>query len=317
MPIMLEGTERVPIESHAQWLELRAPLITASAIPAICGEESYGSAAAYWAEKKGVRPPQPDSPVLRRGRWGEASAFEAAAEELPHLAFTRARVFFRNATLGLGATPDGFFTEPDRPGLGLIQTKTIARSRFRAMFLVDQADAVDTGDAEPPAAMVLQTLTEMMLSGADRGLLVVLVVGEYSWDFRAFPLERNEELEARILHKAQEFWDNYLIPGIMPPFDYGRDQELIRLLYQEDAGTELDLTTDNRAAAAVEDLLQIQTARKRLGDEENKLKAELQAKLGEHTYGRLNDGRRISWKFQSSNVKAHTREGRVFRVLKS
>lgn len=313
---LADSTERIPIENHQHFIDLRAPLITASAVPIVCGEATYSTAAVYFAEKTGLRPPQLDSPVLRRGRWGEASAFEAAAEELPDRAFTRAKVFFRNTEIGLGATPDGFETAPGRPGIGVVQTKVIARARFRETFLVDPSGPI-SGEAEPPAAFMLQTLTEMMLSGANRGLLVVLIVGEFTWDFRAFEIERNEELEGHIVRKVGEFWDKYLLPNVMPSLDFGRDQELVRALHPKDDGSEIDLTGDNRAAVLVEDLTQIQAAKKRLVDEEEKIKTELEAKLGIHAYGRLADGRRISWKLQKRKAyPVAAGEFRVFRILK-
>lgn len=305
--------ERIEIRDFGHFMELRRPLITASNIGIVCGEGGYASAAMYYAEKVGLRPEQADNAVLQRGRWGEASAFEAAAEMMPDRSFVRSRVFFRNQELGLGATPDGFENAVGRPGFGVVQTKVMARGRFRKLFLVDPDSGIND-DAEPPMPFVLQTLCEAMLAGADRGLLVILVVGEYTWDFRAFEIERNPVLEELIVRKVREFWDNYLIPRVMPPVDFERDLEIVKLLYPKGELTEIDLSTDNRALALAEDLREMQAAAKRLETNISKVKLELCMKLGQHTYGRLADGRRLSWKHQTR--KAHTVKASEYRAFK-
>jgi hypothetical protein len=100
----------------------------------------------------------------------------------------------------------------------------------------------------------------------------------------------------------------------MPPLEPQRDDELIKALYPRDDGSTIDLTGDNRALAAAEELTETQAALKRMGKQEKALKVELQAKLGEHTYGLLPDGRCISWKHQ--HTKAYTVEAKDFRVLR-
>ena len=88
----------------------------------------------------------------------------------------------------------------------------------------------------------------------------------------------------------------------------------MRALYPRDDGTEIDLTSDNRALTLVEDWRETAGALKRLKAQESEIKTELEAKLGEHTYGRLADGRRLSWRRQ--HRKAHTVAATDFRVLR-
>jgi predicted phage-related endonuclease len=145
-------------------------------------------------------------------------------------------------------------------------------------------------------------------------VFAVLMNGEYDWTFRLFDVERDGELEQRIRDDVTNFFRNYLDAGIMPPFEPQRDEELIKLLYPKDDGTELDLTTDNRAQVAVEELMETQAALKRLKKNEDTLKTELIGKLGEHTYGRLSDGQRLSWKLQQR--KAFSVAPAAFRVLR-
>lgn len=306
---------RVPIDSEAEWLHAMRPnYIGASEVPIVVGESMWGSLAELYAAKRGLRPSPAETPAMRRGKWLEAGVFEALAHERPEWQIRRAKVHVRCDDRRLACTPDGFAVRPGYDGIGIVQAKVVARSVFRNKWLEDPADSIEHGAATVPAHYRLQTLTEMMLNDSAWGILAVLINGEYSADLRIFEIDRDEVLEDRIAYRTAEFFDKYLDPGIMPPFEPQRDEALVRQLYPKDTGATIDLTGDNRALVAVEELTETQAARKRLESTEKALKVELQGKLGEHTYGKLADGRRLSWKLQHRN--AYTAPPSDFRVLR-
>jgi predicted phage-related endonuclease len=308
--------ERIAITDRATWLALRSQDITASDVAIVCGEGAYASMAELYADKKGLRPPLVDSGVLRRGRWGEASVFEALLDENPGWEIRRAKIYLRDPELRLGATPDGFAIAPDREGVGVVQAKTVSRYIFRHTWMHDPDDDLKYGDAEIPESYRLQTLTEMMLADAPWGVLPVLINSEFDWQFRLFEVERDQEIEDRIKYNVLKFWHDYLDQDIMPPFDPQRDERLVKLLYPKDLGTTIDLTRDNRALALAEDLVFKQAGRKRLDTEIEAIKVELQGKMADNSFATLADGRRLSWRVQ--HRKAYTVEAshpRVFRVL--
>lgn len=308
--------ERIPITSRAEWLAERNNYVGASEVATVCGESSYGSLAALYAVKRGLQPPPEDNAAMRRGRWGEGAAFEALCEERPEWEVRRAAVHVRDTERLLACTPDGFARRPDRDGVGIVQAKVISRSVFRQRWLDDAGDNVEDGAATPPIAYRLQVITEMMLNQLEWGVLAVLINGEFAWAFRLFDIERDEVLEDRIRFHTSEFLRKHLHPGIMPPFDVVRDEALVRALFPADDGSTIDLSTDNRALAAVEELTEVQAAKRRLEASEKALKVELQGKLGEHTYGRLADGRRIAWRQQHrSGYVVEPKDFRVFKVM--
>ena len=306
--------ERVALSSdRAEWLGVRRPNINASEMAIVCGEGDYGSLAELFAEKKGLRPPRPSTGVLRRGKWGEASVFEAIADERPHWHVLRAKIYLFSPELRVGATPDGFASIPTRDGPGVIQAKTIARKRYRKRFLEDQEGPLD-GPALLPLEYQIQVETEMRLAEASWGFVAVLITGEFDWDLRLFEVEPNPVIWDRCLYNTERFFRDYLDPGIMPPYEPQRDAALIRELYPKDAGTTIDLREDNRAHVAVEELAEATAAIARLKKQKDALQAELTGKLGPHTYGTLADGRCISWK--SQHRRAHTVKAADFRVLR-
>jgi len=306
------AVERHFIESREQWLALRMTNINASEVAIVCGEGAYGSLAELFAEKKGLRPPKIDTAVLRRGRWGEAAVFEALAEERPEWDVRRAKIYCCDPALRIGATPDGFALTPDRKGPGIIQAKVISRSIFRNRWLADPSDF--DSEATVPIYYVLQTLTEAMLAEAQWAAIAVLVVSEFDFQLRLFDIERDADAEALIIENVGAFWRDYFDPGVMPPFDPQRDEALIRALYPRDAGTSIDLSSDNRVLGLVDELIEDQAAIKRLTATEEIIKTELTGKLGSHTYGLLGDGRCLSFKHQ--HRRGYTVEPSDYRVLR-
>ena len=113
-----------------------------------------------------------DNDALRRGRWGEAAVLEMLADERPTWKVRRAKVYLRDRAIRLGATPDAEAVDPEREGLGIVQTKIIAESVYEREWT----------DGAPPLGIQLQTLTEMMLAGAAWGAIAALVVERYRLD---------------------------------------------------------------------------------------------------------------------------------------
>jgi predicted phage-related endonuclease len=307
--------ERIPLsDDRDAWLEARRKYVNASEMPVVCGEAGYGSLAELYAKKKGLVP-DVDSGVLRRGRWGEAAVFQALADERPEWKVVRARVYIVDPDLRIGATPDGYCTAPDRDGPGLVQAKTVAPAVFRAKWLDDSDDSLEHGSATVPAPIRIQCATELMLEDRCQWAIVAaLVTGEYQWTFRIFDIERDDLLEDRIRYHAHAFLQKHIDRDVMPDFQPLRDEGLVKLLFPFDDGSQIDLSSNNRVATAVEELTEVQASIRRMQDIEKSLKTELCAKLGEHTYARLADGRRLSWKLQ--HRKAYTVEAASFRVLR-
>jgi predicted phage-related endonuclease len=307
--------ERREITPDYDWLAERRRFVGGSEVATVCGVGAYGSLAELYAEKKGLRPPLIDNGVLRKGRWGEAAVFQALADERPEWKVVRARVHVIDHETRIATTPDGYASAPDREGIGVVQSKVVARKVFRDKWLDDPSSGIN-GPATPPTHFLLQTICERM-NDRDRcswAVLAVVINGEFDWTFRLFDIEPDAIIEDRIKHGVATFMRDYLDAGIMPPFTPARDMALIKQLFPAGDGSEIDLTADNRAMVAVDELTETQAAIKRLEKSETALKTELIGKLGEHTFGRLADGRRLSWKQQ--NRKGFVVEPSSFRVFR-
>lgn len=304
-----------PTKDRATWLALRQQDITASDVPAICGEGLFGSATKVWAEKLGKVGQQEMTEAMKRGLWGEAAVFEAIGWEYPDWEIRRAKVYLRDPELRLGATPDGAAIIPGLDGVTVIQTKVIARPVFNTYWLADPED--DYSAVTAPLAYQLQTLTETMLADAPRAMIAALVVDTFKWELKMIPLERNPAAETVICDRVVSFRKNYLETGIQPPVDPERDEQVLKLLFPQDNGIEIDLSGDNEMPALV-DMLETNRKAKKLAEEDEKIcKTAIAGKMGEAAIARLADGRRVSHKSQhrGSYVVGET-DFRVMRVLK-
>jgi predicted phage-related endonuclease len=309
--------ERVPIDNSYPWHAARLEFIGASEIATIMGLSTYASGAQLYAEKKGIRLPINNTALLDRGRWGEAATIQALCDRRPEWQVNRAKIHVIDRSRRLSCTPDAFASAPDREGIGLIQAKTVGLNHYRDRWLLsDDGDLY--GEVQLPIAYRLQTLTERMLTECPWCALVVLITSEFDWHFRLFDIDPDPVLEDQICTAVDKFWRDYLDPGIMPPFELPADVKLIKHLYPQDDGTEVDLTSDNRALVAVEELTETTKARKRLEKTEYTLKAELMAKLGTASYGRLPDQRRLSARVQHrKGFAVEPTHFRTLRVLKA
>src|SRR5579885_1406893 len=169
--------ERIPITSRDEWLAMRRNDVTASDVAAVCGVDPQRTALQVYAEKIGIFAGRPDEAIMRRGRWLEPAVIEALADLRPEWETRRARVYLRDDTIRIGASPDVVAIDPERDGVGNVQCKVVARP----VFLRDWChDGNGDGPVAVPLAYQLQTLTEAMLMGATWAVVAALVIDTYS-----------------------------------------------------------------------------------------------------------------------------------------
>jgi putative phage-type endonuclease len=233
-------SERIPIVSREQWLELRRRDITASDVAAICGLSPYKSPLRVFAEKCGEVSDTADTPSMRRGRWLESSVLFAFGEENPDWVIKQPKVYVRDAEARIGATPDAIALTPE--GETVIQCKVVSKPIFEAGW---QDGA--------PIGYQLQTLTEAMLWDAPRAVVAAMVIDSYTADLHLFPVERHAGAEARIREAVAKFWAD-ASAGRAPNADYSRDGELLQQLYRPKEHVEpIDLSGSNRLPELLEE----------------------------------------------------------------
>jgi len=236
MPIV-----RIPIESRKQWLTVRAPHVTASVTPALfhCHPHHLTELRLY-AQHRGVEfntkaDEEEEDPVLRRGRWLEPATAKAVEERRPEWRIEKATDYFCDPDRRLGATPD-FFIHGDPRGLGVLQTKSVARSVWTREW--EKGTVV-------PFYTVLQTLTEAMLTEAAFGAAAVMLVDPHAMDVAIIEIPRHPAAETKILATVEQFWWRVEY-GVEPQPDFARDAEAIKALRpKETKDKAIDLAGNN------------------------------------------------------------------------
>jgi predicted phage-related endonuclease len=224
------------ITSIGDWLTWREHDITASRIAALFDVHPYLTRDDLVAIMRGTAgggagPIPADSPAMRRGRILEPAVAAAIAEEKPEWTLAKATTYHRLPEHRLGCTPD-YWASRRAVGTtqyaddGLIQIKTCSPQQW------------EKWRGRAPLAYVLQTLTEIIVTGRAWGVLAVMVCNP-SYPVHYFDIPRHEAAEARILDAVASWWkawDEGEIPHAAPS---------VELAAELDDGSYRDLSGDN------------------------------------------------------------------------
>lgn len=173
---------------HEVWLSHRQKSIGGSDAPSIIGLNPYSSAYTVWADKLGKLPPKEDNEAMRLGRdledyvakrFTEASGKKVRRENNiiinPDFPFAHANV-------------DRMIVGEDA-GLECKTTSILNVKRFK--------------NGEYPPTYYVQCVHYMMVTGAKKWYLAVLVLGQ---GFYWYEIERDEEEIAALAKSEEEFW---------------------------------------------------------------------------------------------------------------
>lgn len=271
------------------WLAARNTSIGASEAAALFGVSRWDTLTTLWARKTG-RLVEKNDERSKRLKWGIRlePAIAAGYEEDSGRRLQRAgqyAVALHPELPFMTATPDFFITEAhDRPGQnGLVEIKN-----------VDTWMAGDWDDGVPQSVQI-QVQHQMACTGADYAVAMPLFGGN---DDRPVDIERNPSFIAELEEACAWFW-GFVERDEQPPVDGSeRTLEAIKKLHPLDNGSEIVLPD-----GALEWWEELEAAKAQVKAAETaKTGAEvrLKAAIGDATFGRLPDGRRLSLKTSSN-----------------
>jgi putative phage-type endonuclease len=277
------SVERFPISDRASWLAWRRQDVTASAAAALLGAHPFLTAYGLWAEKAGKLPEDGEmTAAMERGLELEPLAAKWIARKQPTWRIEEPKIYYRDTEARLGATPDRFAIDPDRLGFGVLQIKSVEPSRFRKDWHNDDHEL------EPPLYAVVQAIIEAHLTGGTWAAVAALVVG-FGIDVHIVEVPLHAGIIERVRAETAAFW-RLVESGKTPEPDYGRDAALIAAIYAVDDGSEIDLTKDNRLPDLVAERIARQADKASADSDLKEINAEILAKLGSATSGRIQGG---------------------------
>lgn len=186
---------------RVDWEAERRKGIGGSDTPALLGESPYQSLYGLWLDKTGLGEPFEGNDATRRGNWLE-----------PHLAD-----WFAEET-GLAVRRSGLLVSKDRDHLRTNVDRLVSDGGVLEIKTVGQwaktADEWKHGGIARHA--YLQAQQQMAVTGRSHAWFV--------WwqdprpEIRG-PVERDEQLIAEIVRRADYFWFNHVLPGVPPAID--------------------------------------------------------------------------------------------------
>lgn len=270
------------LSDDPEWQEHRSGLITGTVAPSLLGVQRFGSLLGHYARMRGEYEEQASPELEERWQWGhdqEESVVRNIAGRLG-LKARRVNVLLQSvAWPWMGCTLDAW-VQVDGLEYPLEIKTTAARG------------ANEKWEDGAPPDVVAQVQQQMLVTGADRCLVAVVLFGQspvYTW------VDRDDEMIARLVTAGKQLAE--MVESGTPPAPDGSDDAGKALAAKErDEGSTINLDID--AANLVLLLDDAEAAAKVASAEVKRLKQELIVELMDSETGRLPGGGRVTFKEQ-------------------
>jgi putative phage-type endonuclease len=187
--------------------EIRKRRITGNRIGAIVGLSKYKAPIDVWLEIMGHEVDDiSENPDVMRGTYLEDGLLQWYA------AVTKAIV--SGATSVVHPRDDRFAATPD--GSAVLPSGQTVNLEVKVPRRFD--DWGESGTDDIPKYHICQVTLEMACAGHELTHVVALIWGE----LRIYPIPRDRDLEAALLKRGADFWQQYIDTGIPPPPDGSR-----------------------------------------------------------------------------------------------
>lgn len=268
--------------TREEWLEHRRRTIGGSDAAAIVGLSNWATPLTVYMDKKGLVPDKPDSIPMRIGRELEETVARLWMEQTGKKCQRRNAILMNPRIPFAHANVDRWVVG-ENAGLECKTTSEMNMKTFRGN--------------DYPANYYVQCMHYMMVTGADCWYLAVLVGNR---EFYTFVIERDEDEIATLREMEQAFYENHLLPGIMPECT-GKDAdgEAVSTLYPAS-----DPNADALDLSDMRDCFEAYikaNAQKALCERIiNQAKQDIEARLGTASAG-FCGGHKVTWKEQTRN----------------
>lgn len=271
--------------SRAEWLAARPSSLGASEFAAALGVDPYTSPFVLYHRKRGTfaEPDIGERLAVKIGNVMEPFLVDLYGEQTSRVVeHNRLTTFASKEYPFLTATPDGFALDAERPGFGVVETKTTGEFNRKAW-----------ADGDPPIHQQVQLQGQLFVLGLDWGSLAGLVGNR---EFHHVDIERHEKLLAGMIPKLAEFWAR-VQSGDPPPLDGSPSTiRTLKALHPRDNGETVEADARIAGLWAKRALLKgsVAAAEKEIDAAE----AEIRAAFGDATFLRA-PGLSLSYKTQT------------------
>lgn len=190
--------------SSTEWLRLRKSGIGGSDAGAVCGVNPYSSAMKVFRDKSSEEVEEQDSEAIRIGHDLEDYVAQRFTEATG-LKVRKSNFMYRNMEHPF------MIADVDRLVVGEdagLECKTASAY-----------NADKWADGNIPLRYVIQCYHYMAVTGKHTWYIAAVILGR---EFTYRRLEWDEELVSRLTAIEEDFWNNHVVPGIIPPPDGSR-----------------------------------------------------------------------------------------------
>jgi predicted phage-related endonuclease len=157
----------------------------------------------------------------------------------------------------------------------------------------------DFEDGQIPDWYYVQSVHYMAVRGYERYYIAVLDLSRMK--FHWFKIERNEDEIKKLMDAERDFWEGHILPGIPPEADGSdADNKALASLFRKSKDNADDPVLLHDMDDAMDEYMTLGIRIKALQMEQDKIKQDIQLRLGENAYG--GSGRfSVSWKASTSS----------------
>ena len=276
------GAQRLTFESESEWLEDRRKSVGASETADVigCGFADGGPAGVWERKTHPENDSYNDSELLALGRVIEPAVRQACREirGMDVLDPIGREMWRHPAFPNMHATLDGLVVEPDAT-VGVLEAKNVSWGWD------------DWSNGNVPMRVQVQLQHQLACTGLHHGYAAAIVGGG---KLQVTRLERNDEFIEAIAELIGEFWKCVESREVPPLDDRPVTLEVLKRLHPDDNGETIMLPAVFDDTVAI--WQEVKAELKELEKRERQLKAQIQSRIGDNTYGELPSGLVISWK---------------------
>lgn len=261
--------------SHDEWLQLRKTGIGGSDAGAVCGVNPFCSSISVYQDKTSDDLEEPDSEAMRQGRDLEEYVAKRFMEETGKKV-RRTNYMYRNTEHPFMIADVDRLVSGEDAGLECKTASAWSEDKWK--------------DGQIPDHYIIQCMHYMAVLGLSRWYIAVVILGR---DFKWACIERDDELIKNLISIESDFWNNHVLPGIIPDPDGSEIYDDILQKYFKDVKKEktIELIGFDEELKRRQELLLLQD---KLEAEKNAIDQKLKLYMKDSEYA-VNDRYRISW----------------------
>lgn len=200
--------------SHKDWLALRKNGIGGSDAGAICGLNPYASPMSVYYDKTSDEVDDYDNEAMRQGRDLEKYVSERFCEETGLKVRRSNFIYWNDEHPFMFANVDRLIVG-ENAGLECKTASAYSADKWK--------------DGEIPAHYEIQCHHYMAVTGADAWYIAVVILGK---EFKYQKIMRDEEIIRDLVRIEEDFWNNHVLPRVIPDPDGSEIcDEVIRRYY--------------------------------------------------------------------------------------